>query len=283
MHPPLHTLDIDKYVKWYYNLCIDIACLPYITHRRNRYASAIYHLRVRYEKNPANNQSLFLSNHFSEQEKRLNREIGDLKFYTDERLNNIYYLPTVEDWGSIKMFRETALQTDIETFTEELDKSPLPEIELIHLHLQRIETDYYPDWIEFVKRGHPIPQANNDAATFAIGLGFIDYAKYLHQRIQDLEPKPTPPILKMQDFEQNTVSGLNVDNIVWKGSAMELYTLFADLKETDLIENTHAEIARVICASFRTKGAQPFAFSNVQTKLNSKPRSKKRADFTAWG
>ncbi len=271
MRIPLHTLEIDRYVKWYYNLSVDISCMPLAKNTMNRYYKASMYLHQRTLFNDSNIQSLKLKSIFLQEGKKIEKSINELTVYTDEQLNSSWYLPTLAEWENIKYLRLTSFEHDVEEYNLSIKRTPLPEIEFAKLRLITIEKEKYPKWIEAAKHGHPIFKTSLSLVDLSIGLGAIDFAKYLQNRICEIE-----------DCKIESKNEINIENITWLGKSVELYTLFSDLKEMQLIRGSNADIARIICTNFRDRTGKPLTFSNVQVKLNGDGRSKKRANFSDW-
>lgn len=210
---PLYRYDIDKYISWYRKLTHEINNIEMKKQLEYRYVMVSYGLHARYIVNNANLKSRELSDEYLEKSKILNSEIKSMSMYVHEACSGLFFLPTFSEWLFVDTLRKAALETDKERYSEKLKISPLPEIEVARRELERVESENRPQWLEYAENGTAIyNQKEMSLSSFAIGIAFIDYAKYLQNIIEEHAPSTeTAPVLE------------------WKGTMKELSELIKAL------------------------------------------------------
>ena len=235
----LQSLDIDKYINWYYNLSLEIELLPITKGNADRYAIASFYLFTRHVTDSNNKRSLALSEVFNSKAKQLQKRFDEFKTYQAPEYKRAFFVPTYYAWDFIQHSRRSFTDTDIKEYQEKKLHTPLPELVFLKHTLNKLNEERPVRFLEQYTNVRPLPPGTT-LMDFIYDIHTIDFTKYLHTEINKLEAtKSVGTRLK------------------WEGDKKDIAELIKALSLTVLAGTPETEIVQVFEAAFSDNKGNP--------------------------
>lgn len=284
----LQFLDIDKYISWYKEISKEVEYAKNNEWKVKHYAALSYDLHKRYWNNNKNLKSKELSEKALSIAKETEQRIKPVKEYmlqVPPDNKEVFYIPTLVEWaqfdGVINSFTDAPKQ-----YTESKNKgAALPEIDRLKDELKRVNEDTKPPYLENISQGIAIinGQKNgifkNWAFDFADFVSNVYYAKWLHEKIQELTPPDVSgsPVLYWNLSQRELselIKALYLCNAFKVKSESELVRTFETITKTNLRRHTANidEIQDLQESELLTGKMSKEIESYIKAKITKKPR-----------
>lgn len=261
------SLEIDKYIDWYFKLSLEIELLPMNQERADRYAVASFYLFQRHFKNSNNVKSQTLSDEFSQKAKEIQQQVEDVKIYRMPELEKVFYIPTLQDWNTIKFLRKEFIDSDINELNKKLSNTPLPELDFLRLTLSELKADRPVQLLNQFIKVQPLPSGCS-ITDFVHNINTIDFAQYLHNEISQLELG-----------EQG--NGSTKKPLSWKANKNELSELIKALSLTAFVGIPEIKIIRAFESIIGDENGDPLDMKDRHYQnLKAYEQAKNRMPFT---
>ena len=233
------SLDIDKYINWYFKLSLEIELLPINKVRANEYALSSFYLFQRHVINSDNKKSLALSEIFANKGKEFQKRVDEVKIYQTPEFKRKFLFPTVEDWSFIRYTRPSFIEQDIKGFEEKRLNTPLPEQDFIKHTLKKWVEDRPIIFLNQYINVQPLP-SGCALVDFVHDINTIDFVKYLETEIKKLEATKSTG-----------------QRLIWESDKKDITELIKALSLTALASTPETEIIKVFETVFSDGKGNP--------------------------
>lgn len=266
----LQHLNIDNYINWYKELSRKVDFAIDNEWKIKRYLLTGWDLQARYIRNKANIKSKELSEKIMAESKILSERVKEVKEYMQGGIvYDLWFVPPFAEWIYYDQVINDFTNAPIEFITEKLKSAALPPIKILIEELERINQKEW-DFSNNVMNGNPMVKAKVKDMEGSWGIGFAQftsdcyYAKWLHNRIKELENQPTESVTRLQ----------------WNGTGKDFSELIKALSLTALKGVQETEIIKILGSVFELKG-KPFKADRHRININDLQDTKPSDLFTA--